>query len=180
MTTTPETPAPAALLRRAADRLDELAEKATPGPWLVEFDFTGETPQALFVEGYDGTRGIGALDHSPDNVWAATLGPQVGSALAVWLRSAAVDAEEVGPDFRAVNVALALLGETEAPSGLAVYRDEEPCDCGPNAICADHLCPCGCGDPPLSRDAQEALDAYRHRVVEHDRAYIRRKIRGDT
>ncbi len=64
-------------------------------------------------------------------------------------------------------------------TGLAVYR-AEPCDCGPNATCVDHLCPCGCGDPELTRDAQEALDAYRERVVEHDRAYIRRKIGGPT
>lgn len=120
--TTSETSAD--LLRRAADRLDELAGMATPGPWLIEFNFTGETPQALFVECdedlvrdcYDGTRGIGALDHSPDNVWAATLSPHVAAALAVWLRSAADDADEIGPDFRAVAVARALLGETEAPS----------------------------------------------------------------
>lgn len=63
-------------------------------------------------------------------------------------------------------------------TGLAVYRSEEPCECSPNAICADHLCPCGCGDPELTRGAQESLDVYRHRVVEHDRAYIRRKIGG--
>lgn len=113
----------AEILRRAADLIEIRAAAATPGPWLIEHDYAGDVPQALFVEvgdddpdGYDGTRGVGGFDEPADNVWAGMLGPQVGELLAAWLRAEAdcfVSDAAGGPLPQAVAFARALLGDQE-------------------------------------------------------------------
>lgn len=93
----------AELLRRAADRIEDLANAATHGPWLIEYDYLGQTPQALFVEAaeddpdaYDGTRGIGGFDAPGDNVWAGLVSPHIAAPLAAWLRAEADCQEAIG------------------------------------------------------------------------------------
>lgn len=44
------------------------------------------------------------------NAYLTLVGPATGLALAEWLESAAEDAEQIGPDFRALAVARAILG----------------------------------------------------------------------
>lgn len=81
----------AALLRRAADHVQFLADDAGPG-WNV-YPEDGVT--------------------TPTFAWIALLNPAIGAPLAAWLHSAAVDADQVGPDHRAVAFARALLGEDQ-------------------------------------------------------------------
>lgn len=108
----------AARLRRAADHLVKLATTATGGPWLLEHDVFGVTPQALYVlsddhpDSYDGTLGVGGFDRPADNEWAAALSPHIANPLVAWLRTAAEDAEQIGPDPYAVATADAILRET--------------------------------------------------------------------
>jgi hypothetical protein len=45
----------------------------------------------------------------------AAMHPEVGGALADWLDSAAIDAEQIGPDPHALAVARAILGTQETP-----------------------------------------------------------------
>lgn len=77
------------LLRRAADRVEWVASDAGPG-WDV------------YPE--DGVR-TATFD------WINLMGPAIGAPLAEWLRSAAVDAEQVGADWRALATARAILRE---------------------------------------------------------------------
>lgn len=71
-------------LRRAADLLDELAGKATPGPWVM---LAGEyvTPVGILVAPDDG--GV----RTSDAAYIARMSPEVGKALAAWLRQAGMD-----------------------------------------------------------------------------------------
>jgi hypothetical protein len=46
--------------------------------------------------------------------WVSTVHPGLGEPLAAWLESAAEDAEQIGPDFRALAVAKVLLGGPSA------------------------------------------------------------------
>lgn len=105
---------PAETLRTAAEILRHTAQRATheQGPrWMLG---TTDTDKAAVV-----------LDH-PDqptvliqsyaerleavNAYLVRMHPGVGLALANWLDSAAEDAKQIGPDFRALVVARQILG----------------------------------------------------------------------
>lgn len=97
---------PVETLRAAADRLDELAAKATPGPWCgyighdqsharvvagpddgtyltgIAFDWPEEA-----VEEFD------CLPRQEDINWLNHMGPQVAPALSAWLRAEADTAQ---------------------------------------------------------------------------------------
>lgn len=87
------------MLRAAAVRIDELAQAATPGPWLPEFGYKSSRVQAVFVmdpqypDDPDESEGIGGFDLDGDNRWSVALGPQVAPALSAWLRAEADDKE---------------------------------------------------------------------------------------
>ncbi|RAJ70235.1 hypothetical protein K378_01400 [Streptomyces sp. Amel2xB2] len=100
---------PADELRAAAARLRALADMASPGTW--ERGGYGD---------YGWTVRLGDTDDSElgkaNAAYIAAMGPIVGTALADWLASAAVAAEWIGPDPRAVAVARAInqSGDTDA------------------------------------------------------------------
>lgn len=105
--TTP-TESPSALLRRAADRLDEHAGAATKGPWFAHDThlggwsghtatvMSGEYPATelrawlptMSSEPWDETRNVWA-----DAAYIAAVDPLVGQAVAVILRAAASTAD---------------------------------------------------------------------------------------
>lgn len=94
--TAPETPA--ALLRRAADRLDALASRATSGPWRTA-DVEDES---------EGGRG--------DADWMATLNPAVAPHLSSWLRGHAdyIEGVQCSATPESLAFARSILGEKEA------------------------------------------------------------------
>jgi hypothetical protein len=82
----------AELLRAAADRLDELAGKATPGPWHVECSHGDPAAQVHLVtdvmrDRY-GNNSVSTDDHATA-AYIAAMHPEVGKALAAWLRKEA-------------------------------------------------------------------------------------------
>jgi hypothetical protein len=93
---------PAARLRDAADLIDTRAAAASGPTWQPEYDYrTHRRVQGVWVDcgagsagcdGVDcleGTHGIGGFEGDADNRWAILVGPQMGPALAAWLRSTA-------------------------------------------------------------------------------------------
>lgn len=127
---------PADELRAAADKLRKLTDDATPGPWLrplnTRYKATVSAPlpegeRGSWLDGIDpatGERGRCTVAMVPtwsngrhsrqrggrDLEYIAAMHPGVGTAIADWLDSAAEDAEQIGPDFRAVAVARHILG----------------------------------------------------------------------
>jgi hypothetical protein len=108
----------AEVLRRAAERIEQLAASTTGGPWQIEYNSAGHTPQALFVEcpedhldGHDGTRPIGGFDEPADNVWASAMGPQVAGPLAAAYEDYPLDVSDDDASLP-VRLARAVLGET--------------------------------------------------------------------
>lgn len=79
----------AALLREAADRLDALADAATPGEWGV----VGPDRNLLNPEPHSSVAHIGCQSSS-DAVYIAAMSPTVGKALAEWLRDIADSHDE--------------------------------------------------------------------------------------
>jgi hypothetical protein len=92
--TAPESPS--ALLRRAADRLDELALAAAAGPWSADASIpyghrVGTSGESDWVA-WTGEHGE---DRSADDArYIAAMHPPTGRAVAAMLRAAADDAEE--------------------------------------------------------------------------------------
>lgn len=116
----------AELLRRAADRLDELTKAATPGPWVPEggWSVAGPTP-----DGWGGgPHLIADTKWRSDTAYIATMHPGVGKALAEWFRTfseCVVDDESLAASYfaevdSAVDVARAILGESEPTKPVAV------------------------------------------------------------
>lgn len=123
-------------LRTAAATLRKLAVDATPGPWhrplntRYKATVTGPLPEGErgnWIDGIDPetgqreqctvatvpTRSNGKHSRQRggrDLEYIAAMHPTVGLALANWLDSAAEDAEQIGPDHRAVAVARAING----------------------------------------------------------------------
>lgn len=113
---------PSEILNRAAGRIRDLASAATPPPWTVR-----DSDSERYIDGDDrrwlrsaddarpvgeacGCCSVGTIDERTAD-WIAALSPAVAPHLEAWLRSAADDAEEIGPDPWAVAFARALLGE---------------------------------------------------------------------
>lgn len=95
---------PADQLRTAAEKLRHLAGIASPGPWRTtgagDHGWTVSMPSSgLAIETEDSEQGAVDADY------IAAMHPGVGTALADWLDSAAVDAEQIGADHRALAVA---------------------------------------------------------------------------
>ncbi|MFI5473168.1 hypothetical protein ACIA6D_23375 [Streptomyces cacaoi] len=117
---------PAAVLRAAAAKLRALA-KAIDAPdlpdqtWHTEEcadDDRGNCP-CIVAQGSYAAEPSGALQplyyvadaETPEvAAYITAMGPNVGTALAEWLESAARDAQEIGPDPHALAVARAVLG----------------------------------------------------------------------
>lgn len=100
-------------LRAAADRLENLAQSATSGPW----GRAGVDGMGFAV--HRGEHGTVALyASSGDAAYIAAMSPEVGGALAAWLRAEADAHVSVTDDFRccrmapALALARAILGET--------------------------------------------------------------------
>lgn len=92
----------ATLLRTAADRLEQLAARTTPGDWRVG-GLLASRPEVVAHAPDGGTEHV-AEARARTAAWMAALSPALAAPLAAWLRAAA-DA----PDPAAVAVARALL-----------------------------------------------------------------------
>ncbi|MCF0086658.1 MULTISPECIES: hypothetical protein [unclassified Streptomyces] len=94
---------PAEELAAAADKLTPLADAAQheleTGDYWASYD-----PATAWYDGL--TNGMGGASGD----LAAALPPQAVTELARWLRSAARDAREIGPDPHALATARAILG----------------------------------------------------------------------
>lgn len=124
---------PAALLRRAADRVDALAEAASGTRWWTVLDdgrglvyadtprWPGETGMGHLAVAYESNRGDISEE---DATWMGVLGPQIAAPLAAWLRAEADCAEHPLIVFggatvhspttdQAVAFARSILGEAE-------------------------------------------------------------------
>lgn len=99
------------LLRRAAAKVREVAEAATPGPWFVDADddrgvYTAPRPTATSEDVL-----YGPYNHAGNDIHAALWHPGVALAIADWLDAEADESEVLGsPD--APNV---------TPAGTAAY-----------------------------------------------------------
>ena len=92
-----------ALLRAAADRLEQLAGRTTPGDWRVS-GLLATRPEMVAhrssADGEDATEHV-AEARAGTAAWITALSPAVGLPLADWLRAAA-EAPSVEPAATAV------------------------------------------------------------------------------
>ena len=94
----------AALLLTAADRLEALAARTTPGDWRLG-GLLATRPEVI-AHGADGVTEHVAEARARTGAWIAALSPDLAAPLAAWLRAAAAD----GPvDDAAAAVARLLL-----------------------------------------------------------------------
>ena len=94
---------PAQTLRTAADRLEALAARTTPGDWRIG-GLLATRPEVIAHSGDGATEHV-AEARAGTAAWIAALSPAVAAPLAAWLRAAAA-----GPlDPAALFVANALL-----------------------------------------------------------------------
>jgi hypothetical protein len=88
-----------AQLRAAADRLDALASRTTPGAWRTA-GLLASRPEIIASVPGGGTEHVAeARARSAD--WIVALSPALGAPLAAWLRAAADD-PDAGPEALAV------------------------------------------------------------------------------
>ncbi|SFF77230.1 hypothetical protein [Blastococcus tunisiensis] len=92
----------ASLLRTAADRLEQLAARTTPGDWRAG-GLLASRPEVIAHAPDGGTEHV-AEARARTGAWIAALSPGLAAPLAAWLRAAA---DAPGP--AAVEVARALL-----------------------------------------------------------------------
>jgi hypothetical protein len=92
------------LLRTAADRLERLAARSTPGDWRLG-GLLATRPEVIAHAADGGTEHV-AEARARTGEWITALSPEVAAPLAAWLRTAA-DVEPIAPP--AVEVARALL-----------------------------------------------------------------------
>ena len=88
--------------RRAADLLEELAARTTPGRWTIR-GLLATRPEVV-AQLPDGTQHV-AEARAGTAGWISTLSPALAGPLAAWLRRAGDD------DAEATTVARLLLGE---------------------------------------------------------------------
>jgi hypothetical protein len=93
-----------ALLREAAQRLETLAGRTTPGDWRLT-GLLATRPEVVAVGADGGTEHV-AEARAGSGAWIAALSPAVGAPLAALLRAAA-DTEPIDP--RATDLARVLL-----------------------------------------------------------------------
>jgi hypothetical protein len=94
---------PADLLWTAADRLEALAARTTPGDWQVG-GLLATRPEVIAHAPDGGTEHV-AEARANTAAWIAALSPAIAGPLAAWLRSAA----ETDPPADALAVARVLL-----------------------------------------------------------------------
>ena len=83
-----------ALLRTAADRLEALAARTTPGDWRIG-GLLASRPEVIAHR--DGGTEHVAEARAGTAAWISSLSPAVAAPLAAWLRTAAAtDADAVG------------------------------------------------------------------------------------
>jgi hypothetical protein len=105
----------AELMRRAASRIDSYAlgeawdydQFEEDGPYYVILDDVAWDDDADMPT--VATLGNQCADQTRAG-WIARMGPQIARPLADLLHAGAVDATEIGPDFRLVALARALMG----------------------------------------------------------------------
>jgi hypothetical protein len=100
-----------ALLRAAADRLEQLAARTTPGDWQTS-GLLATRPEVVAVDPDDGTQHV-AEARAGTASWITALSPALAAPLAAWLRAAA---GTVPVDARAVAFARALLQRLDPPA----------------------------------------------------------------
>jgi hypothetical protein len=88
-----------AMLRAAADRLDVLAARTTPGAWRTA-GLLASRPDVVAHLPDGGTEHV-AEARARSAEWIVTLSPALAAPLAAWLRAAAVD-PAAGPEALAV------------------------------------------------------------------------------
>ena len=98
------------LLRTAADRLEALAARTTPGDWQVT-GLLASRPEVVAHAPDGGTEHV-AEARANTAAWIATLSPALAGPLAAWLRAAADRADPAATAF-----ARALLDRLPAPRG---------------------------------------------------------------
>lgn len=91
-----------ALLRNAADRLELLAARTTPGDWRAGGLLASRPEVIAHLDG--GTEHV-AEARAGTAAWITALSPAVGATLVAWLRAAA-EAPSVDPPATAVARAL--------------------------------------------------------------------------
>jgi hypothetical protein len=94
----------AELLRAAADRLEVLAGRTTPGDWRIE-GLLATRPEVIVHRDDGGTEHV-AEARAGTAAWIAALSPAVAPSLAVWLRA---EADAVPPAPAALTLAGTLL-----------------------------------------------------------------------
>ena len=77
------------LLRTAADRLEELAARTTPGDWRTA-GLLATRPEVVAHAPGGGTEHV-AEARAATGAWIAALSPALAAPLARWLRAAAAD-----------------------------------------------------------------------------------------
>lgn len=91
------TESPSALLERAAARLAQVAEKATPGPWRADpheqhpegANVLTPDGRSLFGSACCGGHCYGYVNEAGDASWIATASPATAAPLVEWLREEA-------------------------------------------------------------------------------------------
>jgi hypothetical protein len=100
----------AALLRTAADRLEALAERTTPGDWRTG-GLLATRPEVIAHVPDGGTEHV-AEARAHTAAWIAAVSPALAGPLAAWLRAAAA----AGPvDEAATALARVLLDRLPGP-----------------------------------------------------------------
>jgi hypothetical protein len=94
----------AELLRGAADRLEVLAGRTTPGDWRIE-GLLATRPEVIAHRDDGGTEHV-AEARAGTAAWIAALSPAVAPSLAVWLRA---EADAPSPSTAALALARTLL-----------------------------------------------------------------------
>jgi hypothetical protein len=111
------TEAPWEVIRAAADRLEELAGKATPWPWR---DDAGDGyVTAEWSEGDETTWETVADTTAANGAWIAALSPAVAEPLVAWLRYIARRIEVESRIFTTASQREALAGKHSHPIALA-------------------------------------------------------------
>jgi hypothetical protein len=98
-----EAPDPADLLRTAADRLEALAARSTPGDWRLA-GLLATRPEVVAHAPDGGTEHV-AEARAGSAAWITALSPAIAAPLAAWLRSAA----ETAPSAEALAFARTVL-----------------------------------------------------------------------
>lgn len=115
---------PAQELRTAAQTLRSAADHAGGDDWIADHYPEGtvvhpaDSTTSIFRLAADGMRAAGTPHVlAPIGEYIATVSPALGLLFADWLDSAAVEAEQIGTDPRALAVARRINAATKAATG---------------------------------------------------------------